>query len=477
MKWRKAVYAKGSQPPGLPHALPPSPDGEGETRAASRGEVAEKHTYSSDKRLSRRHFLSWAFTAAPVLLLPRLQIARPPLTIAMPALTDSLDPHTASARRDWLVVRQVFDTLVEYGENSAIQPALAQSWTLDETGATFTLRASVTFHNRTPFDADAVVFNVERILTDHPSRAALRALMGDIAGAQALDSRTVRIFTRAADPLLLRRLTHLPIAAPRSDDMRYRAFGTGAFMAGEYRPNRYLDLSAFPEGWRGIGAVESARLIAIDDPQRMLGALQRGEADILAETQTEFLAGIARIYPVAARTDGTCVLLRLNLSAEPLLNAPEVQQALSLAMDRRFIAQIVYSAFADAAGQIAPPGFPDHDAAITPPDYNRELALALLNDADASPLSLTVGGTNEWERAIAGLVIEFLNAVGIEGELAEGGALMVEMRDFSALRDTAAVDSALIPLVHPQTAFPLSPGVDASVAPDGVIRLRDVTRR
>ncbi|PJF25599.1 MAG: hypothetical protein CUN53_11960 [Phototrophicales bacterium] len=425
--------------------------------------------------ITRRQFL--ASTAAGLIFLPRLQTSNATLTIAMPALTDSLDPHMASARRDWLVIRQVFDTLVEYGENSAIQPALAHSWTLDETGATFALRDDVTFHNGAPFDANAVVFNVERILTDHPDRAYLRALMGDLAGAQALDSRTVRIVTRAVDPLLLRRLTHLPIAAPQTDDMRYRAVGTGAYIAGEYRPNRYLDLIAFPDRWRDIDYVESARLIAIDDPQRMLGALQRGEADILAETPTEFLAGIARIYPVAARADGTCVLLRLNTGVEPLLSVPEMQRALSLAMDRRFIAQIVYSGFADPAGQIAPPGYPDHDPTITPPDYDRETALSLLIDAGASPLSLTIGGTNDWERQIAELVIEFLNAVGIVGELAETGALMVETRDFSALRDTSGADGVLIPLVHPQIAFPLSHGVDAAVAPDGMIRLHEIIRR
>ena len=395
----------------------------------------------------------------------------------MPALTASLDPHMAAGRRDWLVIRQVFDTLVEYGENSAIQPALAQSWTLDETGATFALRDDVTFHDGTPFDADAVVFNVERILTADPTRAAVRALMGGIIGAQALNARTVRIVTRAADPLLLRRLAHLPIAAPRSDSLRYRAVGTGAYLAGEYRPNRYLDLIAFPESWRSIAGIESARLIAIDDPQRMLGALQRGEADILAETPTEFLAGIARIYPVAARADGTCVMIRLNASAEPLLDAPEVRRALSLAMDRRFIAQIVYSGFAGAAGQIAPPGYPDHDPAITPPDYDRASALALLNNAGASALRLTIGGTASWERSIAELVIAFLRAVGIDGELAEIGALTVETQDFSALRDTSGADDSAIPLVHPQIAFPLSPGVAASVAPDGLIRLREVIRR
>lgn len=429
------------------------------------------------RSFSRRHFLTGALTAAPALLLPQMQPGRLPLTIAMPALTDSLDPHMASARRDWLVVRQVFDTLVEYGENSAIQPALAESWTLDETGATFTLRADVTFHNGAPFDADAVVFNVERVLADHPSRTALRSLMGGITGAQALDARTVRIVTRSDDPLLLRRLTHLPIAAPGSDDMRYRAVGTGAYMAGEYRPNRYLDLIAFPESWRSIAQIESARLIAIDDPQRMLGALQRGEADILAEPPTEFLAGIARIYPVAARTDGTCVLLRLKPDAEPTLNAPEVGRALSLAMDRRFIAQIVYSGFADPAGQITPPGYPDHDPAVTPPDYDRETALALLRNAGASALRLTVGASTAWERGIAELVIEFLGAVGLEAELGERGALTVETHDFSALRDTSGADGALIPLVHPQIAYPLSPGVDAAVAPDGMIRLREVTRR
>ena len=52
-----------------------------------------------------------------------------------------------------------------------VEPALATDWEISEDGTeyTFTLRDGVSFHDGSAFDADAVVFNFERMLNeDHP---------------------------------------------------------------------------------------------------------------------------------------------------------------------------------------------------------------------------------------------------------------------------------------------------------------------
>ena len=60
----------------------------------------------------------------------------------------------------------LYDRLVTFDENMEIQPQLAESWEASEDGKsmTFTLREGVVFHDGTPFDAEAVVFNIERMM-------------------------------------------------------------------------------------------------------------------------------------------------------------------------------------------------------------------------------------------------------------------------------------------------------------------------
>ena len=70
---------------------------------------------------------------------------------------------------------QIFDSLLrfEYG-GTRVVPALAESWELSEDGLewTFHLRKGVKFHDGTDFNADAVLFNFDRIWDkDHPNRA------------------------------------------------------------------------------------------------------------------------------------------------------------------------------------------------------------------------------------------------------------------------------------------------------------------
>lgn len=75
----------------------------------------------------------------------------------------------------FMVGQQVYNSLLMFEPGTTdVKPALAESWDISEDGLewTFHLREGVTFHDGTPFNADAVLFNFDRLWDqDHPYRA------------------------------------------------------------------------------------------------------------------------------------------------------------------------------------------------------------------------------------------------------------------------------------------------------------------
>jgi|SRR5713226_132296 len=84
----------------------------------------------------------------------------------------TLDPLKSSAFVDRQVMLNLYDTLVRLDEHNAIVPDLATAWSYTSpTQLVFTLRSDVKFQDGTPFNADAVVFNINRNypLRHHPA--------------------------------------------------------------------------------------------------------------------------------------------------------------------------------------------------------------------------------------------------------------------------------------------------------------------
>ncbi len=76
-----------------------------------------------------------------------------------------LDPAVITDGISSRITRQIFDGLVRYrGSTTEVEPALAEKWEVSRDGRvwTFELRHNVKFHDGTPLDAAAVVWNFER---------------------------------------------------------------------------------------------------------------------------------------------------------------------------------------------------------------------------------------------------------------------------------------------------------------------------
>src|SRR5690606_8346617 len=94
------------------------------------------------------------------------------LVVGQIAEPQSLDPHVVTAANDFRILVNLYDGLVRNKSGTLeIEPALATDWEISEDGLTytFTLRDGVSFHDGTPFNAEAVKFNFDRMLDEtHP---------------------------------------------------------------------------------------------------------------------------------------------------------------------------------------------------------------------------------------------------------------------------------------------------------------------
>src|SRR5690606_33209020 len=109
--------------------------------------------------------------------------------------------HVSTAANDFRIVRNIFDGLVRNKPGTLeIEPALATDWTISEDGLeyVFTLREGVTFHDGSPFNAEAVKFNFDRMLAEnHPYASTapfpLSYFFASVENLEAVGDTTVKV--------------------------------------------------------------------------------------------------------------------------------------------------------------------------------------------------------------------------------------------------------------------------------------------
>ena len=146
---------------------------------------------------------------------------------------DQLDPHTTSSSFAFTVLENVYDTLVQPGDDLTPEPALAESWEVsdDLLTWTFTLREGVTFHDGTPLTSADVVASYERIAAEGANAFRL----GAVEGYAAPDDRTVVLELNRPAPNLLDQIGSFkgmaiaPAADLEAGTLQDQPNGTGPF--------------------------------------------------------------------------------------------------------------------------------------------------------------------------------------------------------------------------------------------------------
>ena len=123
----------------------------------------------------------------------------------------SLDPHTVDDGGERAINDNIYETLLSRDAEGALAPGLASEMPtqIDATTWQFKLRSGVTFHDGTPFNADAVVATVSRIqrlITE--KKTDNDGFFSSLTGATKVDDLTVNITTAKQDGVLRNHKRH-----------------------------------------------------------------------------------------------------------------------------------------------------------------------------------------------------------------------------------------------------------------------------
>lgn len=366
------------------------------------------------------------------------------LRIALQDDPDSLDPAINWTFVGRHVLQSLCDKLVDLDEQGEIVPMLAKSWAWDEDGRalTFRLRDGVVFHDGTPFNAEAVRFNLDRSLTLRASRR--RAEIEAIERIEVADPMTVRLVLKQPSVPLLAALSDRAgmMVSPAAVAAAGEGFSRAPVCAGpyrfvEHRPQDRLVLERFPAHWRAAD-YHFDRLVfrpMPDSTVRLLN-LRSGAVDLierlgpndLAQVRTERALAVNEVtglgyYALTFNVGGT--------SANPVLaKSAAARQAIGLAIDREAVNQVAFAGAYQPGNQPFAPDSPWYDKARPVPGRDVAAAKAKLAEAGVKELAFELLVPTDPERMqVAQVVQSMLAEVGI--------ALRIQSVELVSLLDRA----------------------------------------
>lgn len=311
--------------------------------------------------LRRRQVLAGMAGAAAVGLLPRGAFAQDGNVLRIRANSNpsSLDPATGGAGSDHVFLYNFYDTLVDWEpETLAPKPGLAASWDFtDPTTLVLKLQEGVTFHDGSPFNAEAVKFNLDRNRTAQLSN--IKKDLANVSEVQATDELTVTLTLSAPDtalPLILSDRAGMMVSpqALNNDpeaNVDRAPVGTGPWTFTGWTDNEKVSGERFADHWReGVPGVDGIVLNVIPEAATGLRAIQSGQVDLayqLDERQQQLVDKMPNLTLVAGPTL-YIYQVYLNSARGPLQDV-RVRRAMSLAIDRDAYVQVTQAGVGEPA--------------------------------------------------------------------------------------------------------------------------------
>ncbi len=314
---------------------------------------------------------------------------------------DSMDVHIAGTVNSWQMFEMVYETLLTTDKDMRLRPGLAESWKQNSpTSYTLSLRKDARWSNGRPVSAADVIGSFERIKgmemnpagvaaakTDEEKKKASRKIasywsrqLGSIKSMTASDEHTVQVELDKPQTAFLPALAHITAAIipikeykEGSYDPGRQMLGSGPFMVAAYKPKESWTLVRNPYYWRnGLPKVDTLNVLIIPDEAARVAALRDGRIDYSTFSNPDIAQLVAGDKRLVVTPQGTTNYFRLDLNAlaeKSAVKDKRVRQALSLAIDRDAIANIVF-------------------AGVTKPDYPVPSAFGKAACKDTDPYRL-----------------------------------------------------------------------------------------
>ena len=333
---------------------------------------------------------------------------------------ETIDPALNSAVDGGNMLLHSHECLLIVDESGNLQPGQAESYEVSEDGLTWTfhLREGLKWSDGSDLTANDFVYSWKRVCDPLVAAPYAETVLGMVKGyEEAIGGNTDALAVTAPDDLTL----VVELDAPCSYFGSLAAFATlspvqqatveangdawatapetyicnGAFYMTEWVPGSHITFSKNPYYWNADAIkLDRLKFVLMEDSNAAYSAYQTGEVLMIKDVPTEeipSLEGNSDFYvdPII----GT-YYLSLNTEREPFNNA-DVRKALSLAIDREYVAGTLMQGTYSAASNFMGPGWIDTDGTefmsnanggqpyidVTNHDANVEEAKQILADA------------------------------------------------------------------------------------------------
>jgi oligopeptide transport system substrate-binding protein len=387
----------------------------------------------------------------------------------------SLDHHKTSTVAEANISRDLYEGLIAKDASGNLIPGVAEKWEISDDGLkyTFHLRQNAKWSNGDPVTAHDFVYAYQRF--QNPATAAEYANIlypiknsqainkgsakPEDIGAKAIDDHTLEVTLEGPTPYFLELLTHqtaYPIHKA-SVEKHADAFTkpgnmvtNGAYMLDSFVPNDKLVLKKNPNFHDAANVeIDVVNFIPFEDRANCLRRFEAGEvqscSDIPAEQMDYMREKLGKQVHIAPYL-GVYYLPIKGKEGSPLRD-PRVRHAISMAIDRDFLAKEIWHGTMLPGYSFVPPGISNYDSPVYLEYKDHDIldredkAKALLEEAGVKPNSLSVElryNTSENNKNTMTAIADMLKSLGI-------GSTMVEMEGtgyFDYMKDDGAFDIA-----------------------------------
>lgn len=278
----------------------------------------------------------------------------------------NLASYLSTANPAGVVGSKIYEGLLSYDFSLNPLPSLAKSWTVSPDGKTITfiLQKGVKFHDGKEFTSSDVQFTVMDVLKKYHPRG--QVTFKEVREVVTPDPYTAIFHLENPAPYILRALSayESPMVPKHllengdvtNSPMANKPVGTGPFKFTEWRRGQYIRLDKNPSYWKaGKPYLDRIVMRFIGDAATRVAAIEKGEIDYgaLSAVPNIDVARVSKLPGLEVTAKGNEVInpivqLEINTKKKPLDNA-KVRQALSYAIDRKFVVDNIWYGFARPA--------------------------------------------------------------------------------------------------------------------------------
>ena len=248
------------------------------------------------------------------------------------------------------------------------------------------LKEGILFHDKTPVNATAVKWSLERIIDRSSKTFNIRTQkMLDIRAITVKDDKTLVFETNKPNAAFLYYLTSPGTAIISSRSSKKNIYGTGPFILEKVVPKEQMLVSRFDDYWGGRGRLSKVQLNIISNPATRMLAFEAGQLDIATnfpENDVKRLSSRKDIHIYSKPTNRLCFLF-VRVADGPLKDL-KVRRAINYAINRQEIIDTVLAGVGGQAGaSIFPETLPWCNRDLPPYPYDPDMTKSLLKEAGA----------------------------------------------------------------------------------------------